>query len=48
MAPPAPDDPSAPEHALYDLLGMVQAAVIDALAAEFPEEGRPDGPEGLL
>jgi hypothetical protein len=48
MVPPTADDPSAPEYALYDLLGMVQAAIIDALAAELPEEGRPEGPEGLL
>lgn len=39
----AMDDPMAPELALYDLLGALQASIIDALAADLPDEGRPEG-----
>ncbi|MHB1713051.1 MAG: DUF2017 family protein [Acidimicrobiales bacterium] len=34
-------DPPEPEQTVYDLLGMLQAAIIDVVAAEFPDEGDP-------
>jgi hypothetical protein len=40
---PHPSDPTAPEFAVYELLGAVQTAIIDALAAELPDDGRPEG-----
>jgi hypothetical protein len=41
MENPAPGDPSASEHAVYDLLGMVQATIVDVLAADLPDDGEP-------
>ena len=43
MAPPDPEDPTAPEYALYELLGQLQYLMIEVLAADLPEEGRPEG-----
>lgn len=42
VTPPA-DDPRVPEFGLYDLLGALQACIIDVLAADLPDEGRPEG-----
>ena len=42
MEPPEPDDPSAPEYALYEVLGQLQYVMIEALAAELPDEGWDD------
>ena len=44
MEAPDPEDPSAPEYALYELLGQLQYLMIDGLAAGLPDEGRPGGP----
>ena len=44
METPATDDPTAPEYALYELLGQLQYLMIEVLAAELPDEGRPEGP----
>ena len=43
MAPPEPSDPTAPEYALYELLGQLQYLMIEVLAADLPEDGRPEG-----
>jgi hypothetical protein len=43
MAPPPPEDPTAPEYALYELLGQLQYLLIEVLSAELPDEGRPEG-----
>jgi hypothetical protein len=43
MVEPAPDDPAAPEYALYELLGQLQYLMIEVLSAELPDEGRPEG-----
>ena len=43
MRTPHPSDPTAPEFAVYELLGAVQTAIVDALAAELPDDGRPEG-----
>ncbi len=43
MEKPAPGDPSASEHAVFDLLGMLQATIVDALAEDLPDEGEPAG-----
>jgi Domain of unknown function (DUF2017) len=40
---PEPGDVRFDEHSLYDLLGHVQSLVIDVLAADLPDEGRPEG-----
>jgi hypothetical protein len=42
MEAPDPEDPSAGEYALYELLGQLQYAMVEVLAAELPKEGRPD------
>jgi Domain of unknown function (DUF2017) len=42
MHAPDPEDPSAGEYALYELLGQLQYLMVEVLAAELPEEGRPD------
>ena len=42
MAPPEPDDPAAPEYALYELLGQLQYLIIEVLAQELPDEGQPE------
>jgi hypothetical protein len=43
MEAPDPEDPTAPEYALYELLGQLQFLMIDVLAAGLPDEGRPEG-----
>ena len=43
MAAPDPEDPAAPEYALYELLGQLQFLMIEVLAAGLPDEGRPEG-----
>jgi hypothetical protein len=43
MEPPEPDDPKAPEYALFELLGQLQYLIIDVLAADLPDQGRPEG-----
>jgi hypothetical protein len=43
MVAPDPEDPTAPEYALYELLGQLQFLMIEVLAAELPDEGRPEG-----
>jgi hypothetical protein len=42
MEPPGPGDPAETEYAVYDLLGWVQAAIIEELASELPEDGAPE------
>jgi Domain of unknown function (DUF2017) len=37
------DDPRLPEFALYQLLSVLQEAIIEVLATELPEDGAPDG-----
>jgi len=43
MVAPEPEDPTAPEYALYELLGQLQFLMIEVLAGELPEGGRPEG-----
>ncbi len=43
MDPPEPGDPTAQEYALYELLGELQYVIVEVLAAELPDEGRPEG-----
>ena len=43
MVEPAPQDPTAPEYALYELLGQLQYLMIEVLSAQLPDEGRPEG-----
>ena len=43
MVEPAPEDPTAPEYALYELLGQLQYLMVEVLAAGLPPEGRPEG-----
>jgi hypothetical protein len=43
MEPPEPEDPAAPEYALYELLGQLQYLMVEVLAAELPDEGHPGG-----
>ncbi|MGD0394276.1 MAG: DUF2017 family protein [Acidimicrobiales bacterium] len=43
MTAPDPSDPTAPEYALYELLGQLQYLMIDVLSAGLPDEGRPEG-----
>jgi hypothetical protein len=43
MEAPEPEDPKAPEYALYELLGQLQYLMVEVLAAELPEEGEPEG-----
>jgi hypothetical protein len=43
MEEPDTDDPTAPEYALYELLGQLQFLMIEVLAADLPDEGRPEG-----
>jgi hypothetical protein len=37
------DDPRLPEFALYQLLSVLQEAIIEVLVTELPEDGAPDG-----
>jgi hypothetical protein len=43
MDPPDTDDPTAPEYALYELLGQLQYLMVEVVAADLPDEGRPEG-----
>ena len=43
MEPPDEHDPTAGMYACYELLGELQYVIVLALAAELPDEGRPDG-----
>ncbi len=43
MEAPDPGDPAAPEYALYELLGELQYLMVEVLAADLPDEGRPEG-----
>jgi len=42
MEPPDPEDPTAPEFALYEVLGQLQYVMVEALSAGLPDEGSPD------
>ena len=44
MEAPDPEDPTAPEYALYELLGQLQYLMIEVLAAG-PDEGGPKAAE---
>jgi len=43
MVPPDPGDPAAAEYGLYEFLGELQYLIIEVLAAELPDRGRPEG-----
>jgi Domain of unknown function (DUF2017) len=43
MEPPGPEDETAPEYALYELLSQLQYLMVEVLAADLPDEGRPAG-----
>jgi hypothetical protein len=43
MIPPDPADPGATDYALYDLFGQLQYLIVEVLADELPDEGRPVG-----
>jgi hypothetical protein len=43
MAEPEGDDPRLPEFALYQLLSVIQEAIIEVLTADLPDEGAPEG-----
>lgn len=43
MEKPAAGDPSESEHAVFDLLGMLQATIVDVLAEDLPDDGEPAG-----
>ena len=43
METPDAEDPTAPEYALYELLGQLQYLMIEVLASELPDQGRPEG-----
>jgi len=42
MVPPPPGDPAEAEFAVYELVGEIQAAIVDVLASELPDEGAPE------
>ncbi len=44
MSPPESGEPAAVEYALYEYLGGLQYLLIETLADELPDEGRPEGP----
>jgi hypothetical protein len=44
MEPLAPEDPMAAEYGLFLFLGELQYLMVEVLADELPEEGRPEGP----
>jgi Domain of unknown function (DUF2017) len=48
MPSPRPDDPAAAEYALYEYLGGLQYLLIETLADDLPDEGRPEGEFDLL
>ena len=43
MEGPDPDDPQAAEYSLYVFLGELQELMVQILAADLPDEGRPEG-----
>ena len=43
MAAPDPETPAGAEYALYEFLGELQFLIVEVLASELPEEGRPEG-----
>ena len=43
MTPPEASDPTAPEYALYELLGQLQYLMVEVLSSDLPDEGRPEG-----
>jgi len=43
MEPPDPQDPTAAEHALFVFLGELQYLMVEILAEQLPDEGRPEG-----
>jgi hypothetical protein len=43
MDEPEGEDPRLPEFALYQLLSVLQEAIIEVLAAELPADGAPEG-----
>ena len=43
MAEPEGDDPRLPEFALYQLLSVLQEAIIEVLAEDLPVDGAPEG-----
>ena len=43
MEAPDPEDPTAPEYALYELLGQLQYLMIEVLASASPTKGDPRG-----
>ncbi len=43
MEAPDPADPSAPDYAVYEVLGQLQYVLVEAVAAGLPDEGRPEG-----
>ncbi len=42
MVPPGPEDPAAAEYGLYEFLGELQYLMIEVLASELPDGGRPE------
>ena len=43
MEVPAPEDPMAAEYGLFTFLGELQYLMVEVLASELPDEGRPEG-----
>ncbi|HVC66228.1 MAG TPA: DUF2017 family protein [Acidimicrobiales bacterium] len=43
MGVPDPEDPMAAEYALFVFLGELQYLMVEALADDLPDEGRPEG-----
>jgi len=44
MEPPDPQDPKATEYELFAFLGELQYLMVEILAEDLPDEGRPEGP----
>jgi hypothetical protein len=44
MEAPDPGDPAAAEYGLFVFLGELQYLMVEVLADELPDEGRPEGP----
>ena len=43
MEPPDPQDPQAAEYGLFLFLGELQYLMVELLAGDLPDEGRPEG-----
>ena len=43
MDPPDPQDPMAAEYGLFVFLGELQYLMVEVLADDLPDEGRPEG-----